>query len=169
MDRRHFLLTAGSASLALASELRASEPAPAPRLLFLIDLVGGNDALNTLAPHTDPAYYRARPTIALDRRTVLPIAPGQALHPSLRPLMPMWEAGELEMEEIQQGVQERYAVLEAEGKLDDPGEEDSALTDLFAEMDRVYRALSPLEPGSDLHGHVWTLIRIPPRDGVARR
>lgn len=95
MDRRHFLLTAGSASLALASELRASEPAPAPRLLFLIDLVGGNDALNTLAPHTDAGYYRARPTIALDRRTVLPIAPGQALHPSLRPLMPLWDAGEL--------------------------------------------------------------------------
>ncbi len=95
MDRRHFLLTAGSASLALAGELRASEPSPAPRLLFLIDLVGGNDALNTLAPYTDAAYYRARPTIALDRRSVLPVAPGQALHPSLRPLMPLWEAGEL--------------------------------------------------------------------------
>lgn len=95
MDRRHFLLTAGSASLALAGELRAGEPSPVPRLLFLIDLVGGNDALNTLAPHTDPAYYRARPTIALDRRSVLPVAPGQALHPSLRPLMPLWEAGEL--------------------------------------------------------------------------
>ncbi|MFN3587169.1 MAG: DUF1501 domain-containing protein [Moraxellaceae bacterium] len=95
MDRRHFLLTAASASLALASELRASEPAPAPRLLILIDLAGGNDALNTLAPHTDPAYYRARPTIALDRRAVMPIAPGQALHPALRPLMPLWDAGEL--------------------------------------------------------------------------
>lgn len=95
MDRRHFLLGASSASIALAGDLRAS-PGPSRRqFLILIDLAGGNDGANTLVPFVQPAYYRTRPGIAVPRGAVLPVSAGQGFHPSLRALMPLWDDGEL--------------------------------------------------------------------------
>ena len=50
-------------------------------LLVLLELRGGNDGLNTVAPVRDPLYQQARPTLAL--RDALPLADGLALHPAL--------------------------------------------------------------------------------------
>jgi uncharacterized protein (DUF1501 family) len=44
--------------------LAAEEP-PRDRILVVLELSGGNDGLNTLAPYADDAYYRHRPTIGL--------------------------------------------------------------------------------------------------------
>jgi uncharacterized protein (DUF1501 family) len=71
------------------------------RVLVVIQLDGGNDGLNTVAPVSDPLYRKLRPTLALDPARTLPLADGLAFHPALRPLMPRWEAGELA---IVQGV-----------------------------------------------------------------
>lgn len=101
MDRRHFLLSAGTAPFALSSGVRAGDEPDSGRLLVVIDLVGGNDALNTVVPFSDPLYSRLRPTIGLDPRSVLPISRSTALHPAMRTLMPLWDAGELA---ILQGV-----------------------------------------------------------------
>ena len=39
----------------------------ARRLLVVIGLYGGNDGLNTVVPHRQDAYYRARPGLAVPR------------------------------------------------------------------------------------------------------
>ncbi|MFM7549204.1 MAG: DUF1501 domain-containing protein, partial [Cyanobacteriota bacterium] len=58
-------------------------------VLLLLELRGGNDGLNTLAPIDDPIYRKARPTLALPRG--LPLEQGLALHPALEPLLPLWQ------------------------------------------------------------------------------
>ncbi|MFH1813756.1 MAG: DUF1501 domain-containing protein [Pseudomonadota bacterium] len=94
MDRRHFLQCAAAAPLARGS-IGAAEAASCGRLLIVIDLVGGNDGLNTVIPHSDPRYTALRPTIAIDRKSGLPLDDRNALHPALQSLMPLWSAGEL--------------------------------------------------------------------------
>lgn len=95
MDRRQFLVGAGIAPVALASELHASRRLPGHRTVVLIDLLGGNDGANTLVPYSQAAYYRSRPGIAIGRNRVIPLADGHGLHPALSPLMALWDAGEL--------------------------------------------------------------------------
>ncbi|MFC0397107.1 DUF1501 domain-containing protein [Paraburkholderia rhizosphaerae] len=65
------------------------------KLLFLIELKGGNDGLNTVVPFADPLYYSLRPHVAIARDAVLPLDERAALHPALQPLMPLWQRGEL--------------------------------------------------------------------------
>jgi len=101
MDRREFLRAAGMASLctvvpgfeAWAVE-GASEKAAANKLVVVF-LRGAIDGLSVVVPYSDPGYYAIRPKIAITR----PGAPGAAialdrdfaLHPSLAPLMPLWQ------------------------------------------------------------------------------
>src|SRR4030095_3716216 len=59
-------------------------------LLVLIDLKGGNDGFNTVVPYTDPAYYALRPKIAVARDAVVQLSDRAGLHPSLAPLLPLW-------------------------------------------------------------------------------
>lgn len=96
MQRRLFL-RAGAATLAtagFAGWARAAAPAQ-PRLLVLIELRGGNDGLNTLVPVDDGHYADLRPRLALRGDAVVPLATGQALHASLAPWLPLWQAGEM--------------------------------------------------------------------------
>jgi uncharacterized protein (DUF1501 family) len=53
------------------------------RILVVLELSGGNDGLNTVVPHSDPAYYRARPRIGIPARDVLKISDDFGLHPSM--------------------------------------------------------------------------------------
>lgn len=95
MDRRQFLQCTAAAPLAAGGGIEIARASPRSRLLIVIDLVGGNDGLNTVIPFSDPCYLALRPTIAIDRQSVLPLDGRNALHPALRPLMPLWSAGEL--------------------------------------------------------------------------
>ena len=110
MKRRSLLslLLAGSAGSALAAgrlgSLAAGSSDPgAPgadalrsrSVLVLLELRGGNDGLNTLAPIADPLYRQVRPTLALDAGEALPLAAGLALHPVLAPLLPLWQSQRL--------------------------------------------------------------------------
>jgi uncharacterized protein (DUF1501 family) len=72
----------------------ASSTAASDRVLVLVQLLGGNDPLNTLVP-SDGRYRDARPSVALDENDVLPLSgrPDLALHPSLAPLLPRWDDG----------------------------------------------------------------------------
>ena len=67
---------------------------PSNHVLVLLELRGGNDGLNTLAPIHDPAYRQARPTLALGDDAIA-LADGLALHPALAPLEPLWRRGRL--------------------------------------------------------------------------
>jgi uncharacterized protein (DUF1501 family) len=96
MNRRDFLkLSAGTALLPLGGEAWAAAAEGGPRRLIVILLRGAVDGLNVVVPHSEPAYYDARPTIAIGRpgtnEGALPLDGRFGLHPSLVPLLPLWE------------------------------------------------------------------------------
>jgi uncharacterized protein (DUF1501 family) len=97
MERRDFLKSAGAASCAvLAPRFASAQGAAGYRnLLVLVELKGGNDGLNTVVPYADAAYYALRPRLAIPRDQVLQLDARAGFHPSLAPLMPLWQAGEL--------------------------------------------------------------------------
>jgi uncharacterized protein (DUF1501 family) len=53
------------------------------RILVVLELSGGNDGLNTVVPHADAAYYRARPRIGIPAREVLKVTDTFGFHPSM--------------------------------------------------------------------------------------
>ncbi len=97
MDRRNFIRVAGAAAAVswLPWPAGAAAARGERRLLVLIELKGGNDGFNTVIPYEDAEYYRLRPGIAIPREQVLPLDRRAGLHPELRPLLALWQAGEL--------------------------------------------------------------------------
>ncbi|AGA27383.1 DUF1501 domain-containing protein [Singulisphaera acidiphila] len=78
----------------------AGKVAPIPglnddRVLVVVQLAGGNDGLNTLVPHGDDAYYKARPKLAVDAKKVLKIDDHLGFHPELAELKSMLDDGAL--------------------------------------------------------------------------
>ena len=70
------------------------------RNLVVIYLAGGNDALSTLIPYTDPFYYSRRPAIAVPAGQVLQIGSDSSgkplgLHPRLTGLQTIFNQGRL--------------------------------------------------------------------------
>jgi uncharacterized protein (DUF1501 family) len=53
------------------------------RILVVLELSGGNDGLNTVVPHADSAYYRARPRIGIPAKDVLKVTDTFGFHPSM--------------------------------------------------------------------------------------
>ena len=104
MKRRTFIKLGSLGSLPLATGLFAESAqasqgrntsASKKRTVVLVELRGGNDGLNTLIPFTDPLYYKLRPSIAIPRKSMLPISNSLAMHPSLRSLQPYWQRKEM--------------------------------------------------------------------------
>jgi uncharacterized protein (DUF1501 family) len=104
-SRRHWLLAGAAASLSLmpAAGWAQRSAQAAQRVLILVELKGGNDGLNTIIPYQDAQYYALRPQLAIAATEVLRVDPAAASgwHPALKPLLPVWERGELA---IVQGV-----------------------------------------------------------------
>jgi uncharacterized protein (DUF1501 family) len=103
LTRRDFLRFATALPLSgtIGSVAFASPVGGSRNLLILVELKGGNDALNTVVPYADGTYRRLRSRLALDRDTVLKLTDATGLHPSLDKLLPLWEAKQLA---IVQGV-----------------------------------------------------------------
>ena len=82
-----------SATPAATSSPRGADP---ERILVVVQMSGGNDALNTVIP-LDGRYHDLRPTLAIpdERLVALTDAPSVGLHPALQPLVPLWDAGQL--------------------------------------------------------------------------
>ncbi|MBO9521867.1 MAG: DUF1501 domain-containing protein [Nocardioidaceae bacterium] len=68
---------------------------PVPRVLVLLSLRGAADGLSLVVPHGDPAYYAARPRIAVPAANLLAKDAFFGLHPRLAPLLPLWNAGKV--------------------------------------------------------------------------
>ncbi|MGZ8268179.1 MAG: DUF1501 domain-containing protein [Burkholderiales bacterium] len=97
MNRRDFLTAAGAATVAALVPRAALAAASADygNLLILVELKGGNDGLNTVVPYASSEYYALRPRLAVPRDNVLQLDESTGLHPSLKPLISLWENHEL--------------------------------------------------------------------------
>jgi uncharacterized protein (DUF1501 family) len=105
MTRRDFVrggvaaFTVGFAAPRFLSDLALAQ-GQSRRNLVVLYLSGGNDALSTLIPYTDPNYYARRPTIGVAAGTVLQIGTDSAghalgLHPRLTGLQGIFNSGRL--------------------------------------------------------------------------
>ncbi len=110
MHRRDFLARTlqGSSLLALGSlvpefvaQTAHAAPAGKDTVLVLIEMAGGNDGLNTVIPHGDDAYQKARPTLKITKDQVVKVTDAIGLHPAMRNLGQMVEKGQVA---IVQGV-----------------------------------------------------------------
>ncbi len=63
--------------------------------LVLVTLYGGNDALNTVVPVSDPQYASLRGDLALDPAALQPLDADFALHPALAGCKQLWDARQL--------------------------------------------------------------------------
>lgn len=113
-SRRTFLQqlgTAGIVSLGIAPPTFLSRAAHAfeetqnrstsGRVLVLVQLAGGNDGLNTVIPHGDAEYYKARPGLGIPKASVLKINDLLGLHPQMTGFKELYDEGRLA---IVQGV-----------------------------------------------------------------
>jgi uncharacterized protein (DUF1501 family) len=59
--------------------------------LVVVQFTGGNDGVNTVVPYTQQAYYNVRPTLALDKNTVLHLNGDVALHPNMTAIQDLYK------------------------------------------------------------------------------
>jgi uncharacterized protein (DUF1501 family) len=65
--------------------------AAANRTLVVLELMGGNDGLNTVVPYTDPAYLLVRSRIGIPQNTVLSLDGSLGLNPAMTGLKALWD------------------------------------------------------------------------------
>ncbi len=61
--------------------------------LVVIQLSGGNDALNTVVPYTNGIYQDSRTAIRLEENEVIDLDGKLGLHPSMGPIKDLWDDG----------------------------------------------------------------------------
>jgi uncharacterized protein (DUF1501 family) len=103
VSRRRFLqgaaaVGAGSVATSLfgdAVRQTAFAATPGGNVLVVISLRGGVDGLGMVVPHGDPAYYAARPRLAVSRDRLVARDAFFGLHPAMKPLEKFFTSGEL--------------------------------------------------------------------------
>jgi uncharacterized protein (DUF1501 family) len=101
LNRRQFLQSSSLLALAptvplfLARTARAAGADKDGRVLVVVQLDGGNDALNTIIPYADPTYEKLRPKLRIDKKNLLKLSDKLGLHSALKPLDKLLQAGHL--------------------------------------------------------------------------
>lgn len=99
LARRSFLLSlaASTAALPLVAPVlvRAAPKGGSTKTLVVLFQRGAVDGLSMVPPIADAAYYAARPTIAIPKKSAKPLDATFGLHPALASLEPFWSKGSL--------------------------------------------------------------------------
>src|SRR5256885_5170056 len=69
----------------------AADPGSQPKRLIVLFQRGAADGLNIVVPHGESAYYSARPTINIPKKSVLDLDGFFGLHPSMSSFQPLWQ------------------------------------------------------------------------------
>src|SRR6266849_6765050 len=64
-------------------------------VLVVLQLSGGNDALNTIVPYSDPLYLANRPAVRVEPERVLPINDAIGFNPNMAPIKELWDQGKV--------------------------------------------------------------------------
>ena len=64
-------------------------------VLAVLQLSGGNDAMNTIIPYTDPKYFDNRPHVRIAEDQVLPINDKIGFNPAMAPLKKIYDEGKM--------------------------------------------------------------------------
>ncbi len=91
-----FLAHTFSALQARAADL-ATQPVTGrdANILVILQMAGGNDALNTVVPFANDHYLQARPRLALSAKSVLKLNDQLGFHPSLSGFKSLYDSGQL--------------------------------------------------------------------------
>ncbi len=107
ISRRYFLKSGGIAMLGMASlpsflqRAVAATVSPNKKKMVVLFQRGAMDGLNVVVPFAEPNYYQMRPTIAIPQpqqggaEAALDLDGFFGLHPSLQPLLPLFQKDEL--------------------------------------------------------------------------
>jgi uncharacterized protein (DUF1501 family) len=79
----------------LAQTARAAAPQRDGRVLVVIQLDGGNDAINTLVPFGDDGYAKNRKVLRIAEKQLIHVNDRVGLHPGLRDLGQLLDRGQL--------------------------------------------------------------------------
>ncbi|MCL6647207.1 MAG: DUF1501 domain-containing protein [Chloroflexi bacterium] len=100
--RRDFLKTGAlfvsigvTAPAFLSRTVEAAAEKTPPRTLVVVQLSGGNDGLNMVAPYTHPKYREVRPRLALTRDELLPLDDRLAFHGAMERLHHRYANGQV--------------------------------------------------------------------------
>ncbi len=83
-------LHAGAIERGLANTTGKDNP-----ILVVVQLGGGNDGLNTIIPHSDDNYHRARPKIKIAGDKILKVTEEFGFHPSMARMRALYDDGNL--------------------------------------------------------------------------
>lgn len=83
------------ASSSLAAETANNGGRRRGKILVVIEMAGGNDGLNTVAPLDDPLYAKNRAVIGLKKDAAIAIGSGLSLNPGLKSLGKLYEKGQV--------------------------------------------------------------------------
>lgn len=90
---------AGGSFFTLSDIMATADPAAArervDHILVLLTLYGGNDGLATVIPFADKAYQDARPGMAYDAATVLPLDDSTGLNPAMKGFKALYDSKQL--------------------------------------------------------------------------
>ncbi len=107
ISRRYFLKSSGIAMVGMAAmpaflqRAVAAAGTPGKKKIVVLFQRGAVDGLNVVVPFAEPEYYRLRPSIAIPQPasgaqgTAIDLDGFFGLHPSLQPLQPLFQGGQL--------------------------------------------------------------------------